>query len=342
MGLTVTVPRVSVCIANYNGMAVIDACLRSVLEQDCGFPVEVIVHDDASTDGSAEHIRGSYPTVKLIEGQGNVGFCVSNNRMASVAQGEYLLLLNNDAELLPDALHTLMNEAEQSGQQTILSLPQYDAASGELIDIGSLFDPFLNPVPNLDPARKEVGMVIGACLWVPKVLWDELGGFPEWFGSIAEDMYLCCRARLVGCPVRALGTSGYRHWQGRSFGGNRVVENRLSSTFRRRALSERNKNYVMAICFPTLQLYGMFPLHCLLLFGEGMLLSLVKRDVRLWREVYWASLVSVWRQRKNLWALRHIVQAARKIGYARWLSVFLPLPQKLRLLLRHGLPEIRR
>ena len=41
-------------------------------------------------------------------------------------------------------------------------------------------------------------MVIGACLWIQKGLWEELGGFPEWFGSIAEDMYLCCRARLAG------------------------------------------------------------------------------------------------------------------------------------------------
>ena len=37
-------------------------------------------------------------------------------------------------------------------------------------------------------------MVIGACLWIPQGLWTELGGFPEWFESIAEDMYLCCRA----------------------------------------------------------------------------------------------------------------------------------------------------
>jgi glycosyltransferase involved in cell wall biosynthesis len=50
-------PRVSVCIANYNGAGIIADCIRSVLERDCDFPVEIIVHDDASTDGSAQHAR---------------------------------------------------------------------------------------------------------------------------------------------------------------------------------------------------------------------------------------------------------------------------------------------
>ncbi|MCZ7654266.1 MAG: hypothetical protein M5R42_08205 [Rhodocyclaceae bacterium] len=77
-------------------------------------------------------------------------------------------------------------------------------------------------MPNRDPRRQDVAMVAGACLWIPKHLWDELGGFPEWFGSIGEDLYLCCMARLAGHPVRAPGTSGYRHGVGASFGGGKV------------------------------------------------------------------------------------------------------------------------
>ena len=334
-------PRVSVCVANYNGMAVLDACLESIRAQAGQVPLEVLVHDDASTDGSVAHIRTHHPDVKLLESRRNVGFCVANNRMAEQARGEYLLLLNNDAALFQDALSVLLAEAQRLETPAILSLPQYDATSGSLVDIGCRLDPFLNPVPNHDPNRREVGMVIGACLWIPKALWFELGGFPEWFGSIAEDMYLCCRARLAGYPVLALGRSGYRHWQGRSFGGNRVQKNQLATTFRRRALSERNKSCVMVICYPSLLLYGVFPIHWLLLFSEGIFLSLSKWDVQLWREIYWGSFVSVLRQWKRLWGLRRIVQAERKISSAKWLRVFTFFPQKLCLLLRHGLPEIR-
>ena len=150
-------PLVSVCIANYNGMAVIDDCIRSVIVQSGEVNVEILVHDDASSDGSSAHIREHYPQVKLIESPKNVGFCIANNRMAAAAQGQYILLLNNDAVLYPDALETLFLEARQLDTLAILSLPQYDAGSGELIDRGCLLDPFFNPVPNLDPQGCRYG-----------------------------------------------------------------------------------------------------------------------------------------------------------------------------------------
>ena len=334
-------PLVSVCIANYNGMEMIDDCLRSALEQEGHIPVEILVHDDASSDGSVAYIRNRYPDVRLIESPENVGFCVANNRMAAAARGKYLLLLNNDAALYPDALQTLLSEAERLDQPAILGLPQYDAATGELIDIGSLFDPFLNPVPNRNPDRNEVGMIIGACLWIPKALWQEFGGFPEWFGSIGEDLYLCCRARLTGYPVRALGISGYRHWQGKSFGGNRVIDNRLSSTFRRRALSERNKSYVMVLAYPAPLFQLIFPLHLALLVLEGAALALIKWERALFQDIYLACLMALWQERGRLFLLRRKIQARRKIGLRQFWSVFQLVPHKLRMLFRHGLPHLK-
>ena len=334
-------PMISVCIANFNGMAVIDDCLRSVLEQEGQIQVEILVHDDASSDGSAAYIRDHYHDVKLIESLENVGFCVANNRMVAESKGKYLLLLNNDAALYPDALQTLFSEAEQLDWPSLLGLPQYDAASGELVDIGSLFDPFLNPITNLDPSRGEVGMVIGACLWIPKRLWDELGGFPEWFGSIAEDMYLCCRARLAGYAVRALPVSGYRHWQGKSFGGNRVAEKRLSTTFRRRALSERNKTYVMVLTYPAPLFQLISPLHLVLLLAEGLVLALLKREWLLFQGIYWACFKALWSERGRVIRLRREIQHRRQISLMRFISVFKLIPHKLRMLLRHGLPHIK-
>lgn len=335
-------PTVSVCIANYNGMAVVDACLESVLRQECGFPVEIIVHDDASTDGSPEHIRQRYPGVVLIESVENVGFCVANNRMAARAQGEYLLLLNNDAELWPDGLQTLHGAATGLGRPAILGLPQYNAESGDLIDIGSLFDPFLNPVPNLDPTRNDVGMVIGACLWIPRSLWEALGGFPEWFHTLAEDMYLCCRARLQGYPVKALSSSGFRHWVGKSLGGGKVSEGRrLVTSRRRRTLSERNKTFVMALCYPLPLLLCLLPLHLGLLLVEGALLTLLKLDFGLWRAIYAPLVPALWQARGKLLPLRRKIQHARRLGLRAWLAPFRPLPYKLEMLLRHGLPEVQ-
>ena len=66
-------PVCSVCIANYNGRNVLEACLDSVFQQDFPYPIEVIVHDDASTDGSADIVRDKFPNVKLMRSDSNVG-----------------------------------------------------------------------------------------------------------------------------------------------------------------------------------------------------------------------------------------------------------------------------
>lgn len=332
-------PVCSVCIANYNGIDIIDACIESIRAQDCDFAVEVIVHDDASTDGSVEHIRMHHPDVHLIESTDNVGFCIANNRMVQAAQGIFLVLLNNDAELLPDALRTLHHEAVRVSRDTIFSLPQYDLNSFELIDRGCLLDPFFNPVPNLNPLRKDVAMVIGACLWIPKTLWQELGGFPEWFGSIAEDMYLCCRARLAGYLVQVISTSGYRHSQGRSFGGNRVSKKRLHTTFRRRALSERNKLYVMILCYPIIMLAFWLPVQLLLLWIEGVLLTALKRDSAIWLKIYSPLLPELWRERQRLGKVRRIIHSQRRISYKSFFSSMCLLPRKLGMLIRYGVPR---
>jgi len=334
-------PIVSVCIANYNGLGVIDDCIVSVLAQVCEFPIEIIVHDDASTDGSAQHIRIIYPQVVMIESADNVGFCIANNRMVERATGEFVLLLNNDAALYPDALARLYKAAQDIGQPAILSLPQYSFDTGELLDIGSLVDPFLNPVPNRNPERGDVAMVMGACLWIPKSLWQKLGGFPEWFGSIAEDLYLCCRARLAGYSVRALGISGYRHRVGGSFGGGKLQQGRLVTTRRRRALSERNKSFVMVLTYPTLLFNLIFPIHLVLIMLEGVIVAILKLDVTVWKTIYAPLIPALWQARDRLVHLRRDIQKTRNISLRDWLAVFVILPYKIVMLLIYGLPEIR-
>ena len=129
-------PICSVCVANYNGDKFLEACLDSILGQDFDQPVEIIVHDDCSTDNSRQLIRDKFPQVKLITSHENVGFCISNNRMVAAAQGEYILLLNNDAVLQQDALKTLHNAALKYGTG-IFGRAHYDAKTCKVIDIFS-------------------------------------------------------------------------------------------------------------------------------------------------------------------------------------------------------------
>jgi GT2 family glycosyltransferase len=334
-------PVCSICIANYNGTALLEDCLASIHAQRGDVPAEIIIHDDASTDGSVEWIRARHPEVVLLASRENVGFSIANNRMVACARGEFVLLLNNDAALYPDALESLLAEANRQSSCGILTLPQYDWKSGELVDRGCRLDPFYNPVPNLKPSRHEVAITIGACLFMRRQLWNDLGGFPEWIGSIAEDMYICCLARLRGYTVVVTPASGYRHHQGASFGGNRVDEGKLKTTFRRRALSERNKTAVMVICTPTALVWPLLAIHFIALGVEGAVLTALKGSGRVWREIYQPTLGYILRAPGWLRSLRREAQATRQVGLRRYLRCFVLMPRKLVLLRRYGVPSLK-
>lgn len=334
-------PACSICIANYNGTALLEECLASLHAQRCGAPVEIIIHDDASTDNSVDWIRAHHPEVVLLVSRKNVGFAIANNRMVARARGEFVLLLNNDAALYPDALESLLEAARGQSSCGILTLPQYDWKSGDLVDRGCRLDLFYNPVPNLNPARREVAITIGACLFIPRTLWNELGGFPEWIGSIAEDMYICCLARLRGYTVAVTPTSGYRHHQGASFGGNRVDEGKLKTTFRRRALSERNKTAVMVVCTPTVFVWPILVLHFIALALEGAVLAALKRSRRVWLEIYQPTLVYILRAPGRLHTPRREAQRSRRVGLRGYLRGFVLMPRKLVLLHRYGIPSLK-
>jgi GT2 family glycosyltransferase len=332
-------PVVSVCIANYNGERMLDDCLSSVLAQDAGESIEIIVHDDASTDGSVALLHSRYPGVELLASKENVGFCVANNRMVARAGGEYVLLLNNDAALRPDAIRTLLGAA-RAGEPGILTLPQYDWLTGELVDRGCLLDPFYNPVPNLDADRDDVAYVIGACLWCPRTTWHALGGLPDWMESIGEDLYLCTLARLRGLSVRSLRNSGYSHHQGTSFGGNRANAG-LSTSLRRRRLSERNKTRALMILTPTLLMWPLLALHLVALTAEGLVLSAFRGDTTLLRKVYLPAITTPFREWTVLRARRMEVHATRTISVVRWFSAVTWQSRKLVMLARYGLPTVR-
>ncbi|MDP4916552.1 MAG: hypothetical protein NWR12_02415, partial [Haliea sp.] len=222
----------------------------------------------------------------------------------------------------------------------ILTLPQYDWETGDLVDRGCLLDPFYNPVPNLDPERTDVAMVIGACLWISRSTWNDLGGFPEWFESIGEDLYLCCAARLAGLPVQSLNGSGYRHHQGGSFGGNKPLKGRLASNYRRRRLSERNKTFTLFVMTPTVTMWPLLLVHVILLLIEGLLFSMLRWDLKAGTQIYLNALCELAAQTAPLSAERSKHQMTRVVTLSAFVEPVSLLPRKLTMLYRYGLPTL--
>lgn len=332
-------PRVSVCIANFDGEVLLPACIDSVLTQSTNAAIEILVHDDCSRDASVRILREHYPSVHVLASDENVGFCISNNRMVARARGDFVLLLNNDAALAPDAIGHLLEMAELMGHPALLTLPQLDWESGTLVDRGCLLDPFLNPIPNLDANQDEIAFVIGACLWCPRETWHALGGFPEWMESIGEDLYLCNLARLRGIPVRVLRKSHYRHRQGASFGGNRA-DGGLRTSIRRRRLSERNKTRALIVLAPGPTMWPLLAMHLFALAGEGFVLSLIRLDTTLFREIYLPAIATPFRECGVLRKRRRDVQESRTVSVRKWFSAVRWQLRKLAMLRIYGIPTV--
>ena len=102
---------VSVCIANWNCAPLLRRCLQSLLDQPQGVRFEVIVVDNASTDGAAEMVAAEFPQVVLVRNVENRGFAAASNQAAARAKGRYLFFLNNDTEVPPHALGRLLAHA---------------------------------------------------------------------------------------------------------------------------------------------------------------------------------------------------------------------------------------
>jgi len=169
----------------------------------------------------------------------------------------------------------------------------------------------------------------------------ELGGFPGGFESIAGAMYLCGRARLAGRAVRVLTVSGYRHCQGASFGGNKPQDGKLSTTFRRRHLSERNKLRVMVLMSPGLRLHWMLPLHLALSVAEMLTLCLMSGRWDYLRRVHWPAWREAWQARARLAQGRQNIQQTRRATASEFTQAFTAFPRKLALLRKYGMPRLK-
>ncbi len=134
---TVT-PLVSIIIVNYNGMRYIRECLASVLSQQ--YPdYEVIVVDNASSDGSREFICDNYPTIKVLCMPQNVEFVKANNFGLQEAKGEYILLLNPDVWVPPDFLAKMVSTIQGASDTAVAAVACTIDTLGSLMRYAPVF-----------------------------------------------------------------------------------------------------------------------------------------------------------------------------------------------------------
>ena len=192
-------------IVTYNAMPWIDRCLTS-LWQSTIKSVPVVI-DNASSDGSVEYIRKNYPEVVLFPQKKNLGFGQANNvgfKYALEHDADYVLLLNQDAALHPDALELLL---QQSDVKSLFS-PLHCNGDGSKIDYivkiatiskaQKLVDDFLLAKPK---QIYEIGEICAACWLMPVSMLKTIGGFNPLFFHYGEDNNYYQRLKYHGIPV---------------------------------------------------------------------------------------------------------------------------------------------
>jgi len=122
--------EVSVCIANWNCRDLLRRCLNSLFDNPQATRFEVIVVDNASTDGAAEMVAAEFTHVRLIRNGENRGFATASNQAAAQSNGPYLLFLNNDTEVLPNTLRRLLEHASARPQGGMFGPRLRDANGG--------------------------------------------------------------------------------------------------------------------------------------------------------------------------------------------------------------------
>ncbi|MGC9334761.1 MAG: glycosyltransferase family 2 protein [Anaerolineae bacterium] len=197
--------RVTIIIVNHNGWGHLDQALAS-LQQDNKTAYEVIVVDNASSDGSAEHVATCYPEVRLIRSGKNLGFGAANNHAARQARGEYLAFLNPDTKVETGWLEPLIRALEVypragmvTAQVLLMHTPdQINTCGNDMHLTGFTLCRGASARRESYAERAEVAAVSGAAFAMRRSLFEALGGFDESFFLYMEDSDLSLRARLAG------------------------------------------------------------------------------------------------------------------------------------------------
>jgi GT2 family glycosyltransferase len=213
--------KVSVIIVSFNTLDITEKCLRHLVDSNLKNK-EIIVVDNASSDGSAQMITQKFPEVKLIKSDKNLGFTGGNNLGLKQASGEFILLLNTDAFVQPDTLDKCL--------EIFSKHPDYDVLGCKLTFADGTFQPSAGYLPNplntflwvwgvdvlplfkqmihsVHPQgseffkAREVGWITGAFMFMKRVVYEKTSGLDEHFFMYMEEIEWCKRIYQAGYKI---------------------------------------------------------------------------------------------------------------------------------------------
>jgi N-acetylglucosaminyl-diphospho-decaprenol L-rhamnosyltransferase len=236
----------SILIVNFNGKHLLGPCLDSIREY-VSAPHEVIVVDNASTDGSVDFIKANYPDVRVVASPLNIGFAAGNNLAANEASGRYFLMLNSDTVICSsiDPLIALMDARRDAGalgcrlvyengrqQESVGYLPSSWSLPLSWTPLARLcwWPATLSGTVGADSTLYEqqcaaVGWVSGAFILTRADVWQQMIGLDEKYFMYMEDADFCRRLHDAGFKILYSAACQVIHLEGagRPWIGERAV-----------------------------------------------------------------------------------------------------------------------
>jgi len=220
-------PKVSIIILNWNGKRYITQCLDSVFR--VRYPkdkLEIIVVDNASTDGSPEIIKKKYPNVVLIRNSKNLGYTMGNNIGIKKATGEIIILLNNDTYVDENFIIEIVKHMERPDVGIVGALLLYPSNVIQSCGCKEKFLGFwecLGAGLTLEEGKQickdgmEVDYVSGAALAIKREALEKIGMLDSHFFAYMEDVDWCYRARKAGFKVIVASNAVVYHYESASW-----------------------------------------------------------------------------------------------------------------------------
>lgn len=195
--------KVAIIILNWNGQKDTLECLQT-LENS---PAEIVVIDNGSTDGSEEAIRAAYPLLTLLQTGENLGYAGGNNvgiEHAFTNGCDAVIVMNNDVHVSHNLVegflkwHARYPQAILGGNTYLMSdKERHDAVGGKWNEREGNFDLVFDAQEG-----ESLDYVTGCCFFMPRVVYEAIGGFEPRYFLYWEDADLCVRARRAGFQVR--------------------------------------------------------------------------------------------------------------------------------------------
>ncbi len=219
------VPDLSIIIVNWNTRDLLANCLDSIIQTGGELDIEIIVVDNASTDGSQAMVQQQFPQVHLIANRENVGFARANNQALVIGGGRYFLLLNSDTIVLPATLDSLVRLADTHSEAGVIGCKLLNS-NGSLQESWASFPTFWSEMLGRNfrtrrlveetPLVYKADWVGGACMLVRPAAIDKVGLLDESFFMYSEEVDWCFRMWQQGWQVYYLAGAEIIHLGGGS------------------------------------------------------------------------------------------------------------------------------